>query len=165
MGTGTWLMLEFKKSKTDEKQADSNWIVFAVLAAVFASLTAIFGSLGVSDMDANLWTAIRTMIVAVLSWMMVYTTGGQKEIKSVKLKSWVFLVLSGLATGASWLFFYHALQIGRASLVVPIDQLSILLTMGFARLFLGERFTKRSLLGLFILTTGILLPAIIDIVL
>jgi len=165
IGIGTWLMLEYKKVKETEKNTGSNWILFAVLAAVFASLTAIFGSLGVSDMDANLWTAIRTMIVAALSWMMVYTTGGQKEIKSVKLKSWVFLVLSGLATGVSWLFFYHALQIGRASLVVPIDQLSIVLTMAFARLFLGERFSKRSLLGLFILATGILLPALIDILL
>ncbi|MCL2376698.1 MAG: GRP family sugar transporter [Defluviitaleaceae bacterium] len=161
MGTGTWMMLELKKTKKSgdvEKNPRKSWIIFAVLAAVFASLVAIFGSIGVSDMDASLWTAIRTVIVALLSWLMVYATGGQKEIKKIKIKSWVFLVLSGLATGASWLFFYHALQIGNASLVVPIDQLSIVITMGFARLFLGERFSKQSLIGLAILTIGILLP-------
>ena len=163
MGTGTWLMLELKKGKkSNDTEGDSNksWIIFAVLAAIFASLVAIFGSAGVADMDANLWTAMRTVIVALLSWFMVYTTGGQKKIKTIKIKSWVFLVLSGLATGASWLFFYHALQIGNASLVVPIDQLSILITMGFARLFLGERFSKQSLIGLALLTTGISLPSL-----
>jgi len=169
MGTGTWLMLELnKKAKTpapvNEEKTGKGWLFFAVLAAVFASLTAIFGSVGVNEMDANLWTAMRTVIVALLSWMMVYSTGGQKKIKSVSLKSWVFLILSGLATGGSWLLFYHALKIGNASLVVPIDQLSILLTMGFARLFLGERFTKQSLVGLVILTTGILLPAVVGMI-
>jgi len=162
MGTGTWLMLEFKKTKAAEKAAGSkSWIFFAVLAAIFASLTAIFGSVGVAYMDASLWTALRTMIVALLSWMMVYTTGNRQKIRSVRLKSWIFLVLSGLATGGSWLFFYHALKIGNASLVVPIDQLSIVLTMGFARLFLGEHFSGRSLIGLAILAAGILLPVFV----
>jgi len=165
MGTGTWLMLELNikaKKPENEQKNGKGWLFFAVLAAVFASLTAIFGSIGVNEMDANLWTAMRTVIVALLSWMMVYGTSGQKKIRSVNLKSWIFLILSGLATGGSWLFFYHALKIGNTSLVVPIDQLSILLTMGFARLFLGERFTKQSLLGLVILTAGILLPAFVD---
>lgn len=161
MCIGTWLMLEFKMIKAEEKVTDSkSWLIFAVLAAMFASLTAIFGSAGVAYMDANLWTALRTMIVAVLSWLMVYTVGSKQKIRTVSPKSWVFLLLSGFATGGSWLFFYHALKVGNASLVVPIDQLSIVLTMGFARLFLGERFSKRSLLGLAILTTGILLPVI-----
>jgi len=161
MGIGTWLMLELKKEGPAEKGQGRGWIFYAVLAAVFASLVAIFGSIGVADMDANLWTATRTVIVALLSWLMVYSTGGQKGMGSINIKNWVFLVLSGLATGVSWLFFYHALKIGNASLVVPIDQLSILITMGFARLFLGERFSKQSLIGLALLTIGILLPSIV----
>ncbi|MCL2387341.1 MAG: EamA family transporter [Defluviitaleaceae bacterium] len=160
MGVGTWLMLELKKPKDTTEKSKMGWAFFAALAAIFASLVAIFGSVGVAEMDANLWTALRTVIVALLSWLMVFSTGGQKEIKKVNIKSWVFLVLSGLATGASWLFFYHALQRGNASLVVPIDQLSILITMGFARLFLGERFSKQSLIGLALLTIGILLPIV-----
>jgi len=158
MGIGTWMMLEFKKGSNTKKSSSRGWAFFAVLAAVFASLVAIFGSIGVADMDASLWTAIRTVIVVLVSWFMVYSTGGQKQIKKISTKSWIFLILSGLATGASWIFFYHALQVGNASLVVPIDQLSIVITMGFARLFLGERFSKQSLIGLAILTVGILIP-------
>ena len=179
IGAGTWLMLELKKAgKPKDKDSGKGikntkginakgiidakgWLFFAVLAAVFASLVAILGRVGVADIDATLWTALRTMVVALLSWLMVFTTGHPRDIKTVNKKSWLFLVLSGIATGGSWLFFYHALQIGNASLVVPIDQLSILLTMGFARIFLGERFTRRSLLGLALLTTGILFPTII----
>jgi len=161
MGVGTWLMLELKKSAAASTNTGKAWLFFAVLAAVFASLTAIFGSLGVTDVDAALWTAIRTIIVAIVSWVMVFMTGGQEKIKTVDGKSWVFLLLSGFATGISWIFFYHALRIGPASLVVPIDQLSIVVTMGFARVFLGERFSKRSLLGLAILTAGILLSSLL----
>ncbi|MCL2572942.1 MAG: GRP family sugar transporter [Defluviitaleaceae bacterium] len=164
MGIGTWLMLELKKNrdKAKEKGTGMAWLLFAALAAIFASLTAIFGSLGVSDMDASLWTAIRTVIVAIVSWAMVFMTGGQKKIKAVNAKGWVFLILSGIATGASWIFFYHALRLGNASHVVPIDQLSIIITMAFARIFLGERFSKQSLVGLAILTIGILLPSLIS---
>ena len=161
MGVGTWLMLELKKNTAKDgggKKANLSWLVFALLAAVFASLVAILGRIGVAYMDANLWTAIRTMIVLPLSWVMVFMVGSQKMIKTVGIKNWVFLILSGMATGVSWLFFYHALQIGIASHVVPIDKLSIVLTMGFARLFLGERFSKRSLVGLGLLTFGTLLP-------
>ena len=158
MGTGTWLMLELKKDHSDQTPARRSWLFFAVMAAVFASLTAIFGRIGVADMDANLWTAIRTMVVVPMSWLMVFLTDGTGEVKGIDRKSWLFLVLSGVATGVSWLFFYHALQIGNASLVVPIDKLSIVLTMGFARLFLGERFSGRSLAGLALLTIGTLLP-------
>jgi len=163
MGIGTWLMLELKKSKdkAKEKEGGLAWLLFAALAAIFASLVAIFGSIGVSDMDASLWTAIRTVIVAIISWQMVFMTGGQKSIKTVDVKSWVFLLLSGTATGVSWIFFYHALRIGNASHVVPVDQLSIVITMGFARVFLGERFSKQSLIGLAILTAGILLPVFV----
>ncbi|MCL2427042.1 MAG: EamA family transporter [Oscillospiraceae bacterium] len=165
MGLGTWLMIDFKKDvKADEPSsgpAKHSWLIFAVLAAVFASLTAIFGRAGVPNMDANLWTAIRTAVVVPVSWLMVFLTGGQKKVKTVDRKSWIFLILSGMATGGSWLFFYHALQIGNASFVVPIDKLSIVLTMGFARMFLGERFTVRTLIGLALLTIGTLLPVIL----
>ena len=158
MGIGTWLMLELKKADNSEEKPKRSWLFFALLAAVFASLVAIFGRIGVADMDANLWTAIRTMVVVPMSLLMVFMVGSHKQIKNVDRKSWVFLVLSGVATGASWLFFYHALQIGNASHVVPIDKLSIVLTMGFARLFLGERFSKRSIIGLGLLIVGTLLP-------
>ncbi|MCL2216706.1 MAG: EamA family transporter [Defluviitaleaceae bacterium] len=161
MGAGTWMMLELKKDNNNA--AGKGWLLFALLAAVFASLVAVFGRVGVAGMDANLWTAIRTMVVVPLSWLMVFITGRQnKEAqKTIDRKSWVFLILSGVATGASWLFFYHALQLGNASHVVPIDKLSIVLTMGFARLFLGERFTKRSIAGLGLLTIGTLVPIFI----
>ncbi|MCL2620040.1 MAG: EamA family transporter [Defluviitaleaceae bacterium] len=164
IGVGTWLMLEIKKNKDIDKKPNSQrgWIFFALLAAVFASLVAIFGRIGVAEMDATLWTAIRTVVVVPLSWIMVLITRSQKTIKTVTPKSWLFLILSGVATGASWLFFYHALKIGNAIHVVPIDKLSIVFTMGFARLFLGERFTKQSIIGLALLTIGTLLPVIIN---
>jgi len=164
IGVGTWMMLEIKKSDDASKKPNPKrgWLFFALLSAVFASLVAIFGRIGVADMDATLWTAIRTMVVVPLSWLMVFMTRSQKTIKTVTLKSWLFLVMSGVATGASWLFFYHALKIGNAIHVVPIDKLSIVFTMGFARLFLGERFTKQSIIGLALLTIGTLLPVIIN---
>ena len=166
IGLGTWLMLELKKTEDVTKSFAANkwrhsWLLFAVLAAVFASLTAIFGRAGVAYMDANLWTAIRTMVVVPLSWIMVFLVGSQKTIGTVNLKSWVFLVLSGVATGGSWLFFYHALQIGNASLVVPVDKLSIVFTMAFARLFLGERFSWRSLGGLALIVIGTFIPILL----
>ncbi|MCL2362646.1 MAG: EamA family transporter [Defluviitaleaceae bacterium] len=159
MGVGTWLMLELKK---DEKKAtDKTWLLYALGAAVFASLVAIFGRIGVADMDPTLWTAIRTMVVVPLSLLMVFIAGTQKTVKKIVRKGWIFLVLSGVATGASWLFFYHALKQGNASLVVPVDRLSILFTMGFAAIFLKERFSRRSIIGLGILTIGTLLIVIV----
>jgi len=160
MGIGTWLMLALKKDE-GEKAGKRRWLFYAILAALFASLVAIIGRVGVAYMDANLWTAIRTMVVLPLSWLMVFTVGSQKTIKPVDSKSWVFLVLSGVATGVSWLFFYHALKIGNASHVVPIDKLSIVLTMLFARIVLGEQFSKRSIIGLVLLTVGTLLPILL----
>lgn len=154
LGVGTWLMLDIKKN--DEETKGYGWLFFAVMAAILASLTAIIGRVGVVDIDANLWTAIRTIVVVIFSWLMVFIVGSQKEIKKVSIKSWVFLVFSGCATGASWLFFYHALQVGNASHVVPIDKLSIVLTMAFARIFLGERFSYKSLGGLFLVVVGTL---------
>ena len=160
MGMGTWLMLELK-TNGEVIKLDKRWLFFAILSALFASLTAIFGRIGVVGIEANLWTAVRTVVVIPLSLVMVFITGNQKEIKEVNSKSWLFLILSGIATGMSWLFFYHGLQVGQASHVVPIEKLNILLTMGFARIFLGERFSKRSLLGLVLLTVGTLLPIIL----
>jgi len=160
MAIGTWLMLELKKEDSgsgESKRATNSWLLYAVLAAVFASLVAIIGRIGVVGIEANLWTAIRTIVVVPLSWLMVFIVGSQRKIKQIDRKSWLFLVLSGIATGASWLFFYHALQIGIASHVIPIDKLSIVFTMGFARLILGEKFSKRSVLGLILLTIGTLL--------
>ena len=162
MGVGTWLMLELKKSDNSaEQKQNKSWLFFALLAALFASLVAIFGHIGVADIDANLWTALRTMVVVPLSWLMVFLTGCHKQIKSIDRKSWIFLILSGMATGASWLLFYHALQLGNASVVVPIDKLSIVLTMAFAWLFLDEKFSRQSVLGLVLLTVGTLLPVFV----
>ena len=179
MGIGAWLMLELKSEKSTNPASSSDsstakktffeslrakfpsWLFFAVLAAVFASLVAIFGRIGVADMNANLWTAIRTMVVIPLSWVLVFAVGSQKTIGTITCKSWVFLILSGAATGASWLFFYHALRIGNASHVVPIDNLSIVLTMAFARMFLGERFSRQSLVGLGCITVGTLVATVV----
>jgi len=164
MAVGTWLMLEIKKTapeKSPGRWFEMGWLFYAVLAAIFASLVAIFGKIGIADMDPTLWTALRTIVVIPMSWLMVFTAGSQKTIKTIAPRSWVFLILSGVATGASWLFFYHALRIGNASLVVPIDKLSILLVMGFAWLFLGERFTRRGVVGLGLLTLGTLLPVFV----
>jgi transporter family protein len=160
MALGTWLMLGIKRDNASDENK-KGWMVYALFAAVFAALAAIFAKIGIGDMDANLWTALRTMVVLPIAWVLVFKTGAQKQIKSTGRKSWIFLVLSGLATGGSWLFFYHALQIGPASLVVPIDKLSIVLTMAFAAIFLKERFTKQSIIGLGLLTFGTLLPVVI----
>ena len=163
MAIGTWMMLERRNSSNDDINEDKNksrksWLFYALLAAVFASLTAILGRIGIAEIEANLGTAIRTMAVVPMSWLMVFITKGQQHIRAIDKKSWVFLILSGVATGVSWLFFYRALQLGNASQVVPIDKLSIVATMGFARVFLGERFSKKSLAGLALLTIGTLLP-------
>jgi len=149
---------------TKNKPAGQSWLLFAVMSAVFASLTAIFGRIGVANIDASLWTAMRTIIVGPLTWLMVIISGsGGDKIKKVSRRCWLFLVLSGASTGASWLFFFHALQIGNASHVVPIDKLSIVLVMTFARLFLGERFSIKSIIGLVLLMIGTLSPILLQI--
>ena len=158
MGFGTWLMIEWKN---DAKKGERGWLIYAALSACFAAAVAILGRAGVSDMDPTLWTAARMVIVVPLAWLMVFARGTQKTIKSIDKKSWVFLILSGTATGASWLMFYRALSLGTASQVVPIDKLSILLSMLFAALILKEKFTKKSLVGLAFLTLGTLLPILI----
>ena len=155
MGSGIFLMLKQKKTSQNTKKG---WFWYALAAAIFASLTAIFASLGLTGMDATLWTALRTMVVLPLAWLMVFTAGSHKKHGGINIKSLVFLVLSGMATGASWLFFYHALQTGQASHVVPIDKLSIVFTMFFARVCLREVFSSRAWFGLLLLVVGTLLP-------
>jgi len=155
---GTVLMLKLKKDESEEEASkDKKWLVFGLLAAVFASLVTILGAIGIADVEANLGNAIRVVVVLAASWVMVFVTGNQKGISSITNKSWIFLILSGLATGGSWLFFFRALQIGPASGVVPIDKLSILLNILFARIFLGEKQSAKQLLGLTCLTIGTLI--------
>jgi transporter family protein len=168
MCIGTYMMIDLKKSNSENSDENKNkfkfiggWLFFALLAAVFASLTAVLGKIGITGIESNLGTAIRTMAVIPMSWIMVFITKSQRNIFKIDRKSWIFLILSGAATGASWLLFYRALQLGNASHVAPIDKLSVLFTMVFAGLFLGEKFSKRSLAGLVLLTAGTLLLVIL----
>lgn len=133
------------------------WAVFAVLSAVFAALTSIFAKVGIENVNSNLGTAIRTMVVVVMAWGMVFITHSQSGIADISRKSWVFLILSGLATGASWLCYYKALQIGEASKVVPIDKLSVIITLVLAFVFLHEQFTAKSLIGCVLIGAGTLI--------
>ena len=132
------------------------WLVFALLSAVFAALTSILAKVGIQGVDSNLATALRTMVVLVMAWGMVFLTGAQDGLPGISRRSWVFLVLSGLATGASWLCYYRALQIGEASKVVPVDKLSVVITLVLAFLFLHEKFTAKSLLGCVLIGAGTL---------
>lgn len=133
------------------------WFVFALLSAVFAALTSILAKVGIEGVNSNLATAIRTVVVLVMAWGMVFVTNTQGGRTDISRKSWLFLILSGLATGASWLCYYRALQIGEASKVVPIDKLSVVITLVLAFVFLHERFTPKSLIGCLLIGTGTLL--------
>lgn len=133
------------------------WFVFALLSAVFAALTSILAKVGIEGVNSNLATAIRTVIVLVMAWGMVFVTNTQGGLTDISRKSWLFLILSGLATGASWLCYYRALQIGEASKVVPIDKLSVVITLVLAFVFLHERFTPKSLIGCLLIGAGTLL--------
>ena len=130
------------------------WILFALAAAVFASLTSILAKIGIEGVNSHLATAIRTIAVLVMAWLMVFITLGKPDISSISKKSWLFLILSGLSTGASWLCYYKALQIGEASKVVPIDKLSIVITVALAFLFLGEQITLKTLIGCSLIAAG-----------
>ena len=123
------------------------WMLFAILSAVFAALTSILAKVGIDGVNSNLATAIRTVVVVIMAWGMVFLTNAQSGLDEISRKSWLFLILSGLATGASWLFYYRALQIGEASKVVPIDKLSVVITLVLACVFLHEQVTPKSLLG------------------
>ena len=133
------------------------WAVFAVLSAVFAALTSILAKVGIKDVDSNLATAIRTVVVVAMSWLMVFITNAQSGIINIGKKSWIFLILSGLATGASWLCYYKAIQIGEVSKVVPIDKLSVVITLVLAFIFLHEDFNIKSLVGCILIAAGTLI--------
>lgn len=133
------------------------WFVFALLSAVFAALTSILAKIGIDGVTSNLATAIRTVVVVAMAWGMVFLTHAQTGISAISRKSWLFLILSGMATGASWLCYYRALQLGEASKVVPVDKLSVVLTMVLAFVFLHEEFTARSVVGCVLIGAGTLL--------
>lgn len=132
------------------------WFVFAILSSIFAALTSILAKVGIENVDSNLATAIRTMVVVVMAWAMVFITNAQSGITQIEKKSWVFIILSGIATGASWLCYYKALQIGEVSKVVPIDKLSVVITLVLAFVFLHEKFTPKSAIGAVLITAGTL---------
>lgn len=136
------------------------WFLFALLSAVFAALTSILAKVGIDGVNSNLATAIRTVVVLFMAWGMVFLTNAQKGIGTISRKSWIFLILSGLATGASWLCYYRALQTGEASKVVPIDKLSVVITLILAFVFLHENFTAKSLIGAVLITAGTLIMVI-----
>ena len=138
------------------KENNMVWLIFAIGSAVFAALTSILAKVGIEGVDSNLATAIRTCVVVLLAWGMVFITHAQGGITSIGTKSWVFLILSGLATGASWLCYYRALQLGEASKVVPVDKMSTVITLILAFIFLHETFTFKSVIGMILLTAGTL---------
>lgn len=158
IGAGTYLMIV--KKETDKEAKGKGWLFYAVLSAVFASLTSILGKIGISGVDSNLGTAIRTIVVLIMAWVMVFVTKKQGELKKIDRKSMVFICLSGLTTGLSWLCYYKALQDGQASVVVPIDKLSILVTVAFSYIVLKEKLTKKSAAGLVMITAGTLMLVI-----
>lgn len=133
------------------------WMIFAVLSAVFAALTSILAKIGIEGVNSNLATAIRTIVVVIMAWGMVFLTHAQNGLAEISKKSWIFLILSGLATGASWLCYYKALQMGDASKVVPIDKMSVVITLILAFVFLHEQFTAKSLIGCILIGAGTLI--------
>lgn len=136
------------------------WFLFALLSAIFAALTSILAKIGIENVNSNLATAIRTVVVVFMAWGMVFLTHAQNGISAISRKSWLFLILSGLATGASWLCYYKALQVGEASKVVPIDKLSVVITLILAFLFLHEEFTMKSFLGCVLIGVGTLVMVV-----
>ena len=158
LAIGIFLMVEKKKS--EQKKEGRAWMVYAILSAVFASLTSILAKLGISGVESNLGTAIRTAVVLVMAWVIVFAREKQKAIKHVDKKELAFISLSGIATGASWLFYYYAIQNGIVSVVVPIDKMSILVTVLFSGIVFGERLSKKATLGLTLMLIGTLLMAV-----
>ena len=154
IGLGTLMMIE--KKDTENKTEEKGWLFYAILSAVFASLTSILGKVGIEGVESNLGTSIRTVVVIVMSFVMVSVTGKVKEIKRIDKKELVFILLSGISTGASWLFYYRALQDGEASIVVPIDKLSILVTIAFSYFVFKEKLGKKAFIGLVLIVVGTL---------
>lgn len=148
------------KNKIRIREMTDMWALFALGSAVFAALTSILAKMGIEGVNSNLATAIRTVVVVFMAWGMVFLTGAQSGLSGIGKKSWLFLILSGLATGASWLCYYRALQIGEASKVVPIDKLSVVITLVLAFVLLHETFTVRSAVGAVLITAGTLIMAL-----
>lgn len=159
IGAGTYLMIEFKKNteKRKEQKGRIRWMLYAVFSAVFASLTSILGKIGIEGIESNLGTAIRTVVVLLMAWVIVFVSKKQGELKYIDKRGWIFICLSGITTGFSWLCYYKALKEGQASIVVPIDKLSIVVTIGFSGIFLKERLTKKTAAGLALIVAGTLL--------
>ena len=132
------------------------WIIFAILSAVFAALTSILAKVGIEGVDSNLATAVRTIVVVIMAWAMVFITNTQSGLSQISRKSWIFLILSGVATGASWLCYYKAIQLGDVSKVVPVDKLSVVITLILAFVFLHEEFTVKSVIGCILIGAGTL---------
>jgi len=153
---GTYLMIQRQNSEAPDTRSKS-WLFYAVLSAVFAALTSILGKIGIQEVESNLGTAIRTIIILVMAWGVVLFQRKHVLIKDIDRKSWIFIMLSGLATGLSWLCYYRALQEGNASVVVPIDKLSIVVTIAFSRMFLKERLSGKSFVGLVLVISGTML--------
>lgn len=153
---GTYMMIQKNKAQQAAAPGNKSWLIYACLSALFAALTSILGKIGIENVESNLGTAIRTIVVLIMAWLIVFAQKRQGEIKDIDRKSWLFIILSGLATGLSWLCFYKALQDGPASVVVPIDKLSVLLTVLFAFVFFKEKLSVKSALGLLLLTAGTL---------
>ena len=157
IGIGTYLMIQPRDGEPLERKSGKSWFVFAALSALFASLTSILGKVGIENVESNLGTAIRTGVVLVMAWVVVFVTRKPGTALAVPRGELGFICLSGVATGASWLCYYHALQLGPASLVAPVDKLSILVTILFSRIVFHERLTRRAFLGLVLITAGTLL--------
>jgi len=154
LAAGIFLMVERKQ--TEKKETQGKWIVYAVLSAVFASLTSILAKIGIEGVESNLGTAIRTGVVLIMAWAIVFMKGKQRQVKTIDRGELIFIALSGLATGGSWLCYYYAIQNGLVSVVVPIDKLSIVVTVLFSRLAFGERLSKRAFAGLCLMVIGTL---------
>ena len=155
IGVGTWLMIQ-KKETTEPKKEGKGWFFYALLSAVFASLTSILGKVGITGVDSNLGTAIRTIVVLIMAWVVVFVTKKQNDVRYLDRKELRYIVLSGFATGASWLCYYRALQTGPASLIVPIDKLSIVVSIIFSYIVFKEKLSKKALFGLLCIVGGTL---------
>lgn len=162
IAAGIFLMIEKKDVKDQKADWKSGWMLYAAGSAFFASLTAILGKIGISGVESNLGTAIRTAVVLIMAWGMVFITGKEKDIKKIDRKELVFICLSGIATGVSWLCYYRALQEGPASVVAPIDKLSVLVTVVFSYFVFGEKLTGKALAGLLLLTAGTVAMAVVS---
>ncbi|MDD2268142.1 MAG: EamA family transporter [Eubacteriales bacterium] len=156
IAVGTYMMIQKKETSGEQKSKSKLWLIYAVLSAVFASLTAILGKVGIEGVESNLGTAIRTGVVLIMAWIVVFATKKKSDVRKIPKKDFLFICLSGLATGGSWLCYYKALQGGPASVVVPIDKLSILVTIAFSYFVFKEKLTKKSTIGLILIVAGTL---------